>query len=338
MPRPLGSKRFTSALVPFVLALLRQRGVDVRALEKKYLHVRTADGVAMPEVSLDELGAILADAAKLLKDPLFGLHCAVAMPRGSYGLMEFGLRSAPTGRVAMEQLATFGALLNPLVRWSLEVDGDEVSLHHRAPRKGGMGAAGNVFTVARILQISREMLGDDVKPAHVWLAHEEKQCPPELVKFFGTDAVAFGRASNGLSFTEKTLARVPAAADAELNRALGAHGAAVLAQTGDLDDAYESARSVVLSLLPQGVPTLAKVAKKLHVTPRTLQRRLSENGTSFAVLLGEVRRAQAERLLLRSEAPLADVAEQVGYSDTAAFVRAFKSWTGTTPGKFRLPA
>ena len=70
-------------------------------------------------------------------------------------------------------------------------------------------------------------------------------------------------------------------------------------------------------------------------SPRTLQRRLAEHGISFAALLNEVRRAQAERLLLRSDAPLADVAEQVGYRDAATFVRAFRGWTGTTPGKFR---
>jgi AraC-like DNA-binding protein len=334
MPRPLRAKRFTSALVPFVLALVRQRGLDPKALEKKYLHVRTADGVATPEVSLDELGALLTDAGRLLKDPLFGLHAALAMPRGSYGLMEFGLRSAPSGRLAMEQLATFGALINPLVRWSLEVDGDEVSLHQRAPRKGGVGAQGNLFTVARILQIAREMMGEDVKPMRAWFAHDEKSCPPELAAFLGTRAIAFGRASNGLSFSEATLARTPAAADAELNRALELHGSAVMQQCGDVDDTYERARAVVLELLPKG-PTLAKTAKRLHVTPRTLQRRLEETGVTFAGLLGEVRRAQAERLLAHTDTALADIAEQVGYADSATFVRAFKSWTGVTPGKLR---
>ena len=131
------------------------------------------------------------------------------------------------------------------------------------------------------------------------------------------------------------IARVPSGADPELNRALEAYGASVLAQCGDEADAYERARAVVVQQLPKGGVTLAKAAKKLHVTPRTLQRRLEEGGTSFAGLLAEVRRAQAERLLSHSELGLADVAEQVGYADTAAFVRAFKSWTGVTPGRFR---
>ncbi|MBE2249430.1 MAG: AraC family transcriptional regulator ligand-binding domain-containing protein [Myxococcus sp.] len=331
----LRARRFTSALVPWVLGYVRAHGEDARGLEKKYLHVRTADGIATPEVSLDELGTLLADAAKLLGDPLFGLHAATAMGRGAYGLLEFGLRSAPTGREAIEQLAKYGALINPLVRWSLEVDGDEVSLHHRAPKKGGVGRQGNVFTVCRIVRIAREMMGEDVKPARAWFAHDEKACPPELLAFLGTTEVAFGRASNGVSFRSETLARPTAEADAELNRALEQHGKAVLKSCGDLDDAYERVRGAVIELLPHGKATLAGAARRLHVTPRTLQRRLAEHGLSFAALLNEVRRAQSERLLLRSDAPLHEVAEQVGYRDAATFVRAFRGWTGTTPGRFR---
>lgn len=340
MPRPLKAKRFTSALVPFVLAYVRAQGKDPKALEKKYLHVRTAEGVATPEVSLDELGALLGDAATLLADPLFGLHCARGISRGAYGLLEFGLRSAPTGRLAMEQLAAFGVLINPLVRWSLEVDGDEVALHHRAPKKGGVGRQGNLFTVARVVQIAREMMGDDVKPVRAWFAHAERACPQELQAFLGLDAraIQFGRASNGVAFSAQTLERVPVDADAELNRALELHGRALMARCGDVDDAYERARAVVLQLLPEGDATLAKVAKKLHVTPRTLQRRLEESGASFAGLITEVRRAQAERLLSHTDRPLADIALAVGYADAAAFVRAFRGWTGLTPGKFREQA
>lgn len=335
MARPLRAKRFTSALVPWVLGYVRAHGKDAKALEKKYLHVRTAEGVAAPEVSLDELGGVLTDAAKLLGDPLFGLHAAVAMPRGAYGLLEFGLRSAPTGRQALEQLAAFGALINPLVRWSLEVDGDEVSLHHRPPRRGGVGRQGNLFTVCRILVIAREMMGADVAPTRAWFAHDEAACPPEVAALLRTPNVTFGRASNGLSFDAATLERPTVEADPELNRALERHGRAVLEACGGVDDAYERARAAVIALLPAGKATLAATAKRLHVTPRTLQRRLGEHGSTFASLLHEVRQAQAERLLLRADAPLAEVARQVGYRDTAAFVRAFRGWTGTTPGKFR---
>ncbi len=333
MPRALKAKRFTSALVPFVLALVRRGGKDAEKLQKKHLKARAANGAAGLEVSLPELGALMTDAAKVLGDDSFGLHAALSMGRGSYGLMEFALRSAPTGRVAMEQLAKYGALINPLVRWSLEVHGDDIELHHRAPTRGGVGRQANVFTVARILQIAREMMGDDVTPLRAWFAHDEKQCPPELASHLRTEAVSFGRSSNGLALSATVLARTPSQSDVELNRALELHGEAVLAACGD-DDVYERTRSAVRELLPRNGATLEKTAKRLHVTARTLQRRLTEEGLSFGGVLNEVRRSEAERLLLGDE-KLADVAERVGYRDTAAFVRAFRGWTGTTPGRFR---
>ncbi len=320
-------KRFNSALVPFVLSLVRAGGGDPSRLEKKY---------PMAEVSLTELGQVLDDAAKTLKDPLFGLHAALAMPRGSYGLLEFALRCAPTGRKAMEQLSAFGALINPLVRWIVEVDGDEMLLHHRAPRKGGVGEQGNIFTVARILQTSREMLGQGLIPTRAWFAHEADACPEELRAHLGLKAkqISFGRSSSGIAFTTAALKATPEGADPELNKALELHASALLAGQTD-DEIYEKARRTVLELLPKGDASLARTAKALHVTTRTLQRRLSEEGVAFAALVAEVRKDQAQRLLSHSNVSVSEIAHRVGYADAGAFTRAFRGWSGTTPGEFR---
>lgn len=334
MPRTKREKTFASALVPFVIAMVRAGGKDPSPLERKYLRRRSAEGSALPEVTLEELGALLSDAAEMLGDPLFGLHCAQAMPRGGYGLLEFALRSAPTGRRAIEQLAEYGPLINPLVRWTLEVDGDEVALHHRAPRKGGVGRHGNMFTVARILAISREMLGPQLRPTRAWFAHEEKSCPPQLRDYLGTDDLSFGASSSGIAFRADALERTPEGSDPELNRALEAHASALLAQSGD-DEVYERTRRALIELLPRGEASITRTAKRLHLTPRTLQRRLTGEGAAFTRLVTEVRKDQAKRHLARGDAPLSEIAAAVGYSDTAAFVRAFRRWTGTTPGRFR---
>lgn len=327
-------KTFPSALVPFVLALVRARGGDAGRLEKRYLRINTAEGKGLPEISLADLNALLADAAKLSGDPLFGLHAALAMPRGSYGLLEFALRSAPTGLVALEQLARFGPLINPLVRWTLEEDADEVAVHHRAPRKDGVGLQGNHFTVARILAISRQMLGDDLNPTRAWFAHREKDCPKELREHLRCDHISFGQTSNGLAFARVALDRSTQSADPELNRVLEGHASALLRQTED-DEVFERTRRAIFELLPRGDASLARIARRLHLTPRTLQRRLVEEGAPFAGLLTQVRREQAEKLLRRGEASLDEIARSLGYAETGTFVRAFRTWTGTTPGKFR---
>jgi AraC-like DNA-binding protein len=77
------------------------------------------------------------------------------------------------------------------------------------------------------------------------------------------------------------------------------------------------------------------VAAALNITPRTLHRRLEEHGLNFKGLIDDLRRRQATYRLRHEDAGIADIAHDLGYSDQANFVRAFKRWTGMTPKRFR---
>src|SRR5690606_11850407 len=77
------------------------------------------------------------------------------------------------------------------------------------------------------------------------------------------------------------------------------------------------------------------VALQLKVSPRTLKRRLAEQGTSYSELLDTLRQERAALLLEDPELSVQEIADLVGYSDTANFTRAFKRWTGLTPQAFR---
>jgi AraC-like DNA-binding protein len=81
--------------------------------------------------------------------------------------------------------------------------------------------------------------------------------------------------------------------------------------------------------------SLDSVAGILNLTPRTLQRRLSEQDESFKGLLDKVRKELALTYIAQPFIDLAELAYLLGFSDQTAFQRAFKKWTGTTPGKFR---
>jgi AraC-like DNA-binding protein len=80
---------------------------------------------------------------------------------------------------------------------------------------------------------------------------------------------------------------------------------------------------------------LADIAQALHVSPRTLKRRLSHHGMTFHDLVSDVRRAEACRLLRHSVLTVEQIGAQLGYSDPGNFSRAFRRWTGSTPGAFR---
>jgi AraC-like DNA-binding protein len=84
-----------------------------------------------------------------------------------------------------------------------------------------------------------------------------------------------------------------------------------------------------------GFRTLEEVAERVHMSPRTLRRRLASYGVNFADLIDEERRKEAQLLLKSSDRSLRWVGEQLGYATLPNFVRAFKRWTGQTPAAYR---
>jgi len=95
------------------------------------------------------------------------------------------------------------------------------------------------------------------------------------------------------------------------------------------------ARQVLCRLLPQGEPKREVVAQALHLSQRTLQRRLQEEGTSFQQLLDDTRRELAEQYLAQPNLTLLETAYLLGFADPSNFFRAFRRWFDATPGEYR---
>ena len=97
----------------------------------------------------------------------------------------------------------------------------------------------------------------------------------------------------------------------------------------------EQAKGILKHLLAGQRPELADIARELHLSTRTLQRRLTEQGITFQRLLDEARRELARHYLLHSTRELNETAYLLGYEDANSFFRAFHHWEGTTPGHWR---
>ena len=80
------------------------------------------------------------------------------------------------------------------------------------------------------------------------------------------------------------------------------------------------------------------MAARFGLSPATLRRHLKAEGQGFAAIRDEVRAVAAQRLLRDSDRPIAAIAAELGYSEPGAFHRAFRKWTGLSPGGFRAAA
>ena len=97
----------------------------------------------------------------------------------------------------------------------------------------------------------------------------------------------------------------------------------------------DTVRRMLWSDLSAGRPELSNVASQLGISARTLQRRLRENGTSYTLVLDELRREVSSELLVDGNLAVSDVAYLLGYSEPSAFQRAFRRWHGLSPREFK---
>jgi AraC-like DNA-binding protein len=251
----------------------------------------------------------------------------------AHGWLGFAAMTSSSVREALELAVRFAPTRTPAIALRVAEDGAAASLV--LEERVALGGARETILVALLVGIwqignaitGRELAGDaDLAfPAPRWFERFRDRFP---------GAVRFDRPTNQLVFPAATLdvplvLADPAAlrlAREQCERELGA------LRTGD-----DFAGRVRGALVGAGgpFPTLEQVARTLHVSPRTLKRRLAERGTSFSELLDELRRDRALLLLRSSDVSLDAVAERLGYSDVANFTRAFRRWTGTTPGAFR---
>jgi AraC-like DNA-binding protein len=102
----------------------------------------------------------------------------------------------------------------------------------------------------------------------------------------------------------------------------------------DPDTVATRVRSLIIQAMPSGEIDQVEIARSLHQSPSTLQRRLRREGTSFQDVLTAARRDKALEYLRSGEHSLADITFLLGFADQSNFTRAFRRWTGKTPREF----
>lgn len=164
------------------------------------------------------------------------------------------------------------------------------------------------------------------EPPTLELYHERFACP-----------LQFGGNEYSLCIPQRLLAKPLPQANPPLRNLLRQHAESLLAK---LPSASVRARVTALlgSQLSRGEPGRAVLAQELGLSERTLQRRLAEEGSSYQQLLADTRRQLAERYLEQGQLPATDIALLLGYSEPSVFFRAFRHWTGQTPGEYRNSA
>ncbi len=309
-------------------------GVDCRALFLELGMDYAALGDAEARFPQDGMTRLWHRAVELSGNPAIGLNMARVVRPASLHVVGYALMSSRTLREGLTRLVRYqriiaeGADLN--LRMLPEGGALTLAIHgDRLPPARQSAEASLACTLAFCRWIS----GTPLKPLQVWLQGPPPADPEPYRQVFQAP-LQFDAEHYGLLFELADLEAPLPSANESLAQLHDRFAGEYLARFSGSRVAHQ-ARQVLCRLLPQGEPRRDTVAQALHLSERTLQRRLQDERTSFQQLLDDTRRELAEQYLAQPNLTLLEIAYLLGFADPSNFFRAFRRWFGSTPGEYR---
>lgn len=284
----------------------------------------------VPARAYAALWAALADA---MDDEFFGMD-RHPMRRGSYRLMCHAVLSCQTLGHALQRMLTFLRAVMDDLRGELQVQGDQARLilHDVA------GPPNRMFAYATWLMLVHGLACWLVGRRLPLLQAHFRCAEPADVDDYRTrfcDAATFSAERTEVIFEARFLALKVIQSDATVGAFLREAPANLLVKYRNDASLSAQVRRRLRRLPPTDWPDLPALATSLRLSATTLQRKLRDEDLSYQQLKDELRRDLAVDLLSYTAQPSAEVATRLGFSEPSTFHRAFKKWTGLSPGAFR---
>ena len=273
--------------------------------------------------------------SEMLGDPGFGLTSAEVWQPTDFHALGFAFLASTTLRNALNRLVRYHSVVDNMVSYSL-VERDDHAILSFSIEQGGRDEPA-ILEDARwaiVLDACRRVYGPDLNPLEVTFLHSDPGSA--MGKFYGffRCPMRFGAPVSSLTFPADVLDRPLSASNRELALA---HDRVLSEFVGRLqrDDIVSRTKSAISDWLSSGNFTSEVVAGAMHMSPRSLQRKLAAENTTFRKLVDAVRQELAESYLGDDNFTLKEISYLLGFSEQPSFSRAFKRWTSFTPQEFR---
>ncbi len=327
------SKTLPSAYVLLLLDVTKRFGVSEEDLLGPFALTRANLLDSHEHLPLTLVNDVLIRALALTNEPALPFHIGMQMKISTHGFIGFAAMTADTVNQALELVERFSELrlLGAIIK--LRVEGDQASLHIDTdltlqPLRDAVLAA----LMVGFGQMAQVVTGETL----YGVAHIEIDEHPRYreIMYRLPAQIYFKQAGNYICFDANYLSLPLLMSDTASMQLAVKQCEQELAALGHFSPFVREVRTLVHDPAA-GFRSLEAVAEILNQSERTLKRQLAQEGTTFSDILEDMRRQEAIRLLLHSGDSLERIADALGYSDVANFNRAFKRWTGTTPGQYR---
>jgi AraC-like DNA-binding protein len=307
------------------------RPVFVRAgVESDQLHVA---GARIPLPAMTRLWEL---AVEVTGDPCFGVSAGQQVHLTTLHALGYAWLASRTLREALDRFMRFTRLVSTALTLRTVAVGSEVKLGiDTVSRALPVSLAAADAAAVAVITMCRTSYGESFRPLSVRLRRPCPSCEQQFATFFRAPIV-YDAPDITLVFAAADLNRVLPTGNAELARAADEVILRYLARF-DREDVVTQVRIQLMDLLPSGQTSARHVAESLHLSERSLQRKLAEHGTSLAQLREDTRRELANQYVRNSRFSVGEITYMLGFSEPASFTRAFHRWNGMSPSAYRRP-
>jgi AraC-like DNA-binding protein len=272
-------------------------------------------------------------AAETTATPDFGRRLAQRQGIEILGPVGVAARTAATVADALAIFNTFMAAYSPVISIQITPLADNERSFITVEFLLG-GATRSPQTLELALGVSlgvfRLLMGTKYSALSVHLPHDPLTPRATYLDYFGCTPY-FAERTSGFTVRTADLSR-PLNHDDVAHRAVVDYLSSITPLGAGI---VESVRAIVRQLLPTGAATLDVVADQFHLHPKTLQRRLADEDTTFATLVDQVRKETADRYLHTTGMSLSHLARELGYAEQSVLTRSCKRWFGSGPAAYR---
>jgi AraC-like DNA-binding protein len=269
----------------------------------------------------------------LEKRPALGLRIAEGVSPRHFGVVGYAALACNTLAEALQRLERYHASVYDANPARINIVPEGVAIEWGV-EKGRPGALVDETAIACLVQLARDMTGRYWPMLAVSFVNPAPLDIQPYLDFFGGQ-VLFDQPATRLVFEHRALILPLRKSDPDLLALMDSQAEKLLAEVAQVPAVVDAWRRTLVPLIREGKTSLAALAQAHHTSPRSLQRRLSEQGTSFQQLLDTTRQHLAEGHLREGRLDLAEIALLLGFSEQSAFTRAFKTWTGLAPAQWR---
>lgn len=282
-------------------------------------------------ISITNARKIWSQAVRLTGNPDIGFEVGAAARITNLHAVGFAWLASRTLADALRRLVRHQRMLTSAVELELTNGDNELYLHFDGTRgwpQQGVDAIG-----AAVIAMCREVTYEDFAPARVEFMRMRPTHPTKVKRYFGC-VTNYQAPHNVLVFRSSQVSKFLPRQNPAIAQASDEVAARYVARM-DRADVVGRAELGLIEILTMGNPSRAGLAEHLHMSERTLSRRLQESGITFRELLDGVREELAREYMLQSEYSVADVCFLLGFTDQSNFAKAFKRWTGLSPTAYR---